>query len=90
MCPRLARFQRLRFVSELHPRFLLEDGKIHARRQERWIFQNQVLQELQKKNRVYRETVNFTLKEAIQEVISTSIPLFLTQATLTTLHPQLL
>lgn len=82
LCPRWARFQHVHFNPEPHPRFIPNDLDIQSKRMKGLAFKNQVIEELQKKNLVCRETSEFTLKEAIQEVISTQQPLFLLQPTL--------
>jgi len=75
-CPRLAHFQRIGFSIEPHPRF-----------QKAWQksdFKKQVFETLEN---VRFETADFTLKQAIDEVIASQTSLFLARAKLTIDHP---
>lgn len=86
LCPKWAHFQAIQFAPEIHSRFFTGDQEIQARRNDGLAFKNLVIEKLQKTNPVYRETSEFTLKEAIQEVILTQKSLFLIQPTLEVHH----
>ncbi|MBS3904082.1 MAG: DEAD/DEAH box helicase [Simkania sp.] len=76
ICPRLAHFQRVGFSIEPHPRL-----------QKAWQksdFKKQVFETLEN---VRFETADFTLKQAIDEVIASQTSLFLARAKLTIDHP---
>lgn len=75
-CPRLAHFQRVGFSIKPHPRFQTLRQKSD--------FKSQIFQTL---NNVRFETADFTLKQAIDEVSTTKVPLFLARAKLTIDHP---
>lgn len=86
LCPRLAQFQRLHFTVKSHPRFHASDLDTKSRRLEGISFKKQVIEELQKKHDVRWETTEFTLEKAIQEVIVSQKPLFLSRAKLKVEH----
>ncbi len=75
-CPRLAHFQRVGFSIKPHPRLQTSWQKSD--------FKKQVLETL---THVRFETVDFTLKQAIDEVIASQTSLFLAGAKLTIDHP---
>ena len=75
-CSRLAHFQRVRFTIEPHPRLQTSWKKSD--------FKKQVLETLVN---VRFETADFTLKQAIDEVIASQTSLFLAQVKLTVDHP---
>ena len=75
-CPRLAHFQRVGFAIEPHPRLQTPWQKSD--------FKKQVLETLVN---VRFETADFTLKQAIDEVIVSQSSLFLARVKLTVDHP---
>jgi Lhr-like helicase len=82
LCPRWARFQRLDYQIESHPRFYGIDQEIRSRRQQGIAFKKQVIEALQNVGRVCFETAEFTWQQAIRTVVLDKKPLFLAQVKL--------
>lgn len=82
LCPKFARFQYLRLTVDPHPRFHDRELEKHSRQQEGALFKEQVIGRLQKNQNARRESSDFSLKKAIEEVILTEKSLFLIQAKL--------
>lgn len=82
LCPRWARFQRLNYQIESHPRFYGIDQEIQSRQQQGITFKKQVIEALQKVERVCFETAKLTWQQAIRTVALDKKPLFLAQAKL--------
>lgn len=82
LCPRWARFQRLGYQAESHPRFHAADQEGRSRQEQRAAFKKKVIEALQSAQRVCYETAEFTWQKAIRTVALEQKPLFLAQAKL--------
>lgn len=82
LCPRWARFQRLGYQIESHPRFHSADQEIQSRKQQGIAFKKQVIELLQNAGRVCFETAEYPWQQAISTVASDKKPLFLARAKL--------
>jgi Lhr-like helicase len=82
LCPRWARFQRLDYQIESHPRFYGMDQEIRSRQQQGITFKKQVIEALQNVEKVCFETAEFTWQQAIRTVVLDKKALFLAQVKL--------
>lgn len=82
LCPRWARFKRLDYQTESHPRFHDSSQETQSRKQQGLAFKKQVIESLQKLERVCFETADFTWQQAIRTVALDKKPMFLARAKL--------